>query len=271
MDILEIVILGLVPMLTILVAVVSFLMIDRKQLTVLISGWKDRFNKQSKLNKALKTAQATLKKDNDAKLKRLKESQGKQFKLGFSAFLENCQTEVHELLDGMEDDCEDSFYRSALQVYVTSLEATLGQFQSKSKAEYEQLMAPMREKVIDVVSDCQSGESHRVADGFQQTFKTQETDLIQLRGLIEQVYQGGQVVVKEEKDELVLVLEKQLRDRISQQREMLLQLHRLEAKASEYQESLGAIPATSATPESSATPDSTVKDWKGDMPKMIGS
>ena len=51
---------------------------------------------------------------------------------------------------------------------------------------------------------------------------------IKLRGLIEEVYRGGQVVVKEKKDELVLQLEQQLRERISQQQEMLVQLQTME-------------------------------------------
>ncbi len=258
MDILEIVVLGLVPMLTILIAVVGFLMTDRKQLTSLISGWRERFQKQSLINKALESAQKKLKADHDAKLKKLKESQGKQFQLGFSAFLENCQTEVQELLDNSGELNDDDLYRSALVVYATSLQATLGQFKTKGKVEYTQLMAPMKESVMDVVADCQSGSGNNVADSFQETFKTQETHLIQLRGLIESVYQGGQVVVKDDKDELVLVLEKQLRDRITQQREMLLQLHRLEAQAV-------------VAPKGSSDSSSVKESWKGGMPKMMGS
>ncbi len=265
MEILEIVVLGLVPMLTVLIAVVGFLMTDRKQLTGMISGWRERFKKQSVLNQSLKDAHAKLKMDHDTKLKKLKESQGKQFQLGFSAFLENCQTEVQDLLEKAADLGDDDIYRSALQVYAASLEATLARFKAKGKVEYTQLMAPMKESVIEVVTDCQSGDGHLVADSFQQTFKTQETHLVQLRGLIEKVYQGGQVVVKDDKDELVLVLERQLRDRISQQREMLLQLHRLEGRATE-----GGAPSDSST-KSETSPSQSASAWKGDMPEMIGS
>lgn len=260
MDILEIIVLGLVPMLTILIAVVGFLMTDRKQLSSLISTWRERFQKQSMINKGLTLAHKKLKADHNAKLKKLKDSQGKQFQLGFSAFLENCQTEVRELLALNPQSTDDDLYRSALQVYAASLETTLGRFKAKGKVQYQDLMAPMKESVMDAVADSQSGSGNAIADSFQDTFKTQEADLVGLRTLIEQVYRGGQVVVKDEKDELVLVLEKQLRDRISQQREMLLQLHRLESD----------MGVDSAQASGSATPSDEQK-WKGDMPKMMGS
>lgn len=262
MEILKIVVLGLVPMITILAAVVIFLMMDRKQLTGLIQGWKERFQKQSELNQAMKAAQAKLKEDHDAKLKKLKESQGKQFQMGFSAFLENCRTEVRQHIDNGADEIEDEFYRAALEVYSTSLEATLDRFQSKGQVEYQKLIEPVKEQVMDAVVEAQkNGGQQTSADEFQKTFRSQETHRIQMRGLIEKVYRGGKVVVKDEKDELVLLLEKQLRDRISQQREMLLQLHRLENEL-EVQNS----------DEDSAKKSSSEGDaWKIDMPKMMGS
>jgi hypothetical protein len=265
MEILKIVILGLVPMITILVAVAAFLMSDRKQLTGLINSWRARFKEQSELNKALKAAQTKIKKDHEAKLKQLKSLQGKQFQLGFSAFLENCQTEVQQQLAQIDHDTDDGLYRSALSVYASSLEATLGRFQIGGKVKYPELMASVKEQVMDAVVDLQASNSNRaITDGFQKTFKTQETHLVQLRGQIERVYRGGQVVVKDEKDELVLVLEKQLRDRISQQREMLLQLHHLESELEASRETDNAEELTAASPVSSG-------DWKVEMPNMMGS
>lgn len=48
---------------------------------------------------------------------------------------------------------------------------------------------------------------------------------------MQEVYRGGNIEVKEKKDELVLQLDKQLRERISQQQEMLLQLRNMEEQA----------------------------------------
>jgi len=267
MEILKIVVLGLVPMITILAVVAVFLMSDRKQLTERIGDWRARFKEQSELNKALKAAQSKLKKNHDAKLKQLKSSQGKQFQLGFSAFLENCQTEVKQQLAGVEgdDDAGDDLYRSALQVYASSLEVTLKRFQAGGEVKYPDLMGAVKEQVMDAVVDIQSADSKRaITAGFQKTFKTQETHLVQLRGLIEKVYRGGQVAVKNEKDELVLVLEKQLRSRISQQREMLLQLHKLESE-------LDANREVEPTEEPVAVSSEEGDDWKIEMPKMMGS
>lgn len=76
-----------------------------------------------------------------------------------------------------------------------------------------------------------------MSDGFQKTFRVQEVNRIRLRGLMEEVYRGGKVIVKEKKDELVLQLEQQLIERIGQQQEMLLQLKGLEAKVGKKQDS----------------------------------
>lgn len=262
MEILKIVVLGLVPMITILAAVVIFLMMDRKQLNGLIQGWRERFQKQSELNQAMKAAQAKLKEEHETKLKRLKDSQGKQFQMGFSAFLENCRTEVKQHIEHGADEVEDEFYRAALEVYSSSLEATLDRFQSKGQVEYHKLIEPVKEQVMDAVVEAQKSHANATsADEFQKTFRSQETHRIQMRGLIEKVYRGGKVVVKDEKDELVLLLEKQLRDRISQQREMLLQLHRLENELAVTQEE--------GSKSNSTSPDE--EKWKMDMPKMAGS
>lgn len=259
METLQIVVLGLVPMITLLSIVVAFLMSDRKQLTGLIANWKGRFKKQSELNQALKAAQSKLKKAHEKKLKALKDSQGKQFQLGFSAFLENCQTEISEHLAVDGNELQDEMYRSALQVYASSLDATLNRFQSKGGVEYSELVAPVQERMMEAIVDAQkSPEKNGVTERYQNLLKTQETQRIQLRGLIEGVYRDGKVVVKEQKDELVLVLEKQLRDRISQQREMLLDLNRLESE-------LEALRDSSSDAKSAST------DWSMEMPKMLGS
>jgi len=262
METLQIVVLGLVPMITLLSIVVAFLMSDRKQLTGLIASWRGRFKKQSELNQALKAAQSKLKKDHAKKLKALKDSQGKQFQLGFSAFLENCQTEISEHLVGEGSDSQDDLYRSALQVYASSLDATLNRFQSKGDVEYAELVTPVKERMMEAIVDAQNLPAESgITEKYRNLLKTQETQRIQLRGLIEGVYRDGKVVVKDQKDELVLVLEKQLRDRISQQREMLLDLNRLESELDE---------ATSSQSVGKSSASET-SEWSMEMPKMLGS
>ncbi|MAZ88095.1 MAG: hypothetical protein CL693_10650 [Cellvibrionaceae bacterium] len=262
METLQIVVLGLVPMITLLSIVVAFLMSDRKQLTGLIASWRARFKKQSELNQALKAAQSKLKKAHEEKLQALKESQGKQFQLGFSAFLENCQTEINEHIAADGSDLKDEMYRSALQVYASSLDATLNRFQTKGDVEYAELVTPVKERMIEAIVEAQSTPvESQITEKYHNLLKTQETQRIQLRGLIEGVYRDGKVVVKDQKDELVLVLEKQLRDRISQQREMLLDLNRLESELEEVKSN--QLDGKSSTSDGS--------DWSMEMPKMLGS
>lgn len=261
METLQIVVLGLVPMITLLSIVVAFLMSDRKQLRGLIANWRGRFKKQSELNQALKAAQNELKKAHEKKMKALKDSQGKQFQLGFSAFLENCQTEINEHLATDNSVSKDEMYRSALQVYASSLDATLNRFQSKGHVEYSELVNPVKERMMEAIVDAQKPPTEGlVTEKYHSLLKTQETQRIQLRGLIEGVYRDGKVVVKDQKDELVLVLEKQLRDRISHQREMLLDLSRLESELQELR--------SDELDEQHSSREED--DWPIDMPKMLG-
>jgi hypothetical protein len=227
---LEIVIIGIAPMITLFVGIVGGLMFDRKKLAGLVDVWRGRYQEEKKTSKALEDSQAELEQAHEAKLNKIKKMQGKQFKLGVDAFLENCRSRAHkQLLKNEDKDDADQMYLSSLKMYQTSLDATLNTLNADDPVKFQELLAPLRAQVVETISN--STESKPGApkfNNFQKTFRAQEVNRIKLRGLIEEVYRGGQVVVKEKKDELVLQLEQQLRERISQQQEMLVQLQTME-------------------------------------------
>ncbi|NIB43172.1 hypothetical protein HBA55_26430 [Pseudomaricurvus alkylphenolicus] len=236
---LKMIIVALVPMVTVLAAVVLGLMIDRKKISGILANWRQRYEVERTLARELKAKQAKLKQVYAKKLDHLRQSQDRRFKAGVSAFIEHCRHQVDEQLQQRSmDKSVDPHHLSSLKLYSTSLDATLDTFQATGPMHYEDLLAGMREQVIETIADSQRGqEALDIADSFQKAFQSQESERRQLRGLIEQVYRDGKVVVQSEKDELVLTLEKQLRDSIRQQKEMLLQLHRLESELKEsYQE-----------------------------------
>jgi len=237
---LEIVIMGVVPMVTLFVGVLGGLMFDRNKLTGLVKMWRGRYQSEKKASKALVEAQGKLEQAHEEKLQLIKSKQGKQFKLGVDAFLENCRTRANSQLSKNENkEGADQLYLSSLKMYATSLDATINTLNAKDPIKFQELMEPLRAQVIDAMTASSSsssspssgpGSSPAMSDGFQKTFRVQEVNRIRLRGLMEEVYRGGKVVVKEKKDELVLQLEQQLIERIGQQQEMLLQLKSLEAK-----------------------------------------
>lgn len=262
MDTLKIIVLGLVPMVTLLGVVAAALMFDRKQLTGLVKNWRQRFQDEKVVKESLQATQVQLKDAHKSSIKKLKAEQGQQFKMGFSAFLENCRTDIDSAIEQLaQSGAEgDDSYRSALQVYAASLDATLDTFQSKEKQQYEKLLAPVRECVIDAVVASQSGAIEvGVTDGFQKSFLKSEDHRKELHDIIQSVYPDGKVVVKDEKDRLVLTLEKHMRQSITQQKEMLIQMQRLENQI--LDSGLDALPSQK----------DDQSDWSSDMSKMIGS
>jgi len=236
---LEIVIMGVVPMVALFVGVLGGLMFDRNKLTGLVKMWRGRYQSEKKASKALAEAQGKLEQAHEEKLQLIKSKQGKQFKLGVDAFLENCRTRANSQLSKNENkEDADQLYLSSLKMYATSLDATINTLNAKDPIKFQELMAPLRAQVVDAMTATSSSSpsstgpdsSAAMSDGFQKTFRVQEVNRIRLRGLMEEVYRGGKVIVKEKKDELVLQLEQQLIERIGQQQEMLLQLKSLEAK-----------------------------------------
>jgi len=243
---LEIVIMGVVPMVTLFVGILGGLMFDRNKLTGLVKMWRGRYQSEKKASKALVEAQGKLEQAHEEKLQLIKSKQGKQFKLGVDAFLENCRTRANSQLSKNENkEDADQLYLSSLKMYATSLDATINTLNAKDPIKFQELMAPLRAQVVDAMtatsaaSTSSTGPSSNSAmsEGFQKTFRVQEVNRIRLRGLMEEVYRGGKVIVKEKKDELVLQLEQQLIERIGQQQEMLLQLKGLEAKVGNKQNS----------------------------------
>jgi len=244
----DIVIMGVVPMVTLFVGVLGGLMFDRSKLTGLVKMWRGRYQTEKKASEALVEAQGKLEQAHEEKLQLIKSKQGKQFKLGVDAFLENCRTRANSQLSKNENkEDADQLYLSSLKMYATSLDATINTLNAKDPIKFQELMAPLRAQVVDAMtassspssSSSSSGpsSSSAMSDGFQKTFRVQEVNRIRLRGLMEEVYRGGKVIVKEKKDELVLQLEQQLIERIGQQQEMLLQLKGLEAKVGKKQDS----------------------------------
>jgi len=221
------------------------LMFDRNKLTGLVKMWRGRYQSEKKASKALVEAQGKLEQAHEEKLQLIKSKQGKQFKLGVDAFLENCRTRANSQLSKNENkEDADQLYLSSLKMYATSLDATINTLNAKDPIKFQELMAPLRAQVVDAMTattsaPSTSGSSSNAAmsEGFQKTFRVQEVNRIRLRGLMEEVYRGGKVIVKEKKDELVLQLEQQLIERIGQQQEMLLQLKGLEAKVGSKRDS----------------------------------
>lgn len=243
---LEIVIMGVVPMVTLFVGILGGLMFDRNKLTGLVKMWRGRYQSEKKASKALVEAQGKLEQAHEEKLQLIKSKQGKQFKLGVDAFLENCRTRANSQLSKNENkEDADQLYLSSLKMYATSLDATINTLNAKDPIKFQELMAPLRAQVVDAMtatsaaptSSTGPSSNSAMSEGFQKTFRVQEVNRIRLRGLMEEVYRGGKVIVKEKKDELVLQLEQQLIERIGQQQEMLLQLKGLEAKVGNKQNS----------------------------------
>ncbi len=245
MTTLEILIIGVAPMITLFVGIVCGLLFDRSKLTGLVKMWRGRYQKEAKAAKALVESQEELALAHEAKLSKIKSMQGKQFKLGVDAFLENCRTKANKQLSKNESlDDADPLYVSSLKMYSTSLDATITTLNAEAPIKYKDLMAPLREQVVDSLSSTpSSAPGASASNGFQKTFRAQEVNRIRLRGLFEEVYRGGKVVVEDKKDELVLQLEQQLRERITQQQEMLLQIRNMEGQAGA--KSAAKIPAMS--------------------------
>ena len=227
---LNIVIIGIAPMVTLFVGILGGLMFDRSKLSGLVKMWRGRYQSEKETSKALAEAQSELEQAHAAKLQVIKSKQGKQFKLGVDAFLENCRTRANnQLSKNQGDEDADQLYLSSLRMYASSIDATINTLNAKEPLKFQELMGPLRAQVVDAMTASSESSSGSVmSDGFQKTFRAQEVNRIRLRGLMEEVYRGGKVVVKEKKDELVLQLEQQLRERIGQQQEMLLQLKSLE-------------------------------------------
>ncbi len=227
---LEIVIIGIAPMVTLFVGIVGGLMFDRKKLAGLVDMWRGRYQKEKKASKALADTHAEMEQAHEAKLQKIKKMQGKQFKLGVDAFLENCRNRANKQVAKNEgEEGADQMYITSLKMYQTSLDATLNTLNAEEPMKFQELLAPLRAQVVETISSSSEAKPGApMFNNFQKTFRAQEVNRIKLRGLIEEVYRGGQVVVKEKKDELVLQLEQQLRERITQQQEMLMQLRTME-------------------------------------------
>ena len=153
---LEIVIIGIAPMVTLFVGIVGGLMFDRKKLAGL-GGYVAR-----PLSKRKESEQGTWRiptrkwsRPTRRSLKKSKKCRANNSSSGVDAFLENCRSRSREQASGSKMKAKRAPIRciiTSLKMYQTSLDATLNTLNAEEPMKFQELLAPLRAQVVETIS-----------------------------------------------------------------------------------------------------------------------